>query len=344
MRKIIAIVFTLCICLCICACDEISQQIPAINDIAHSHNYGQWQISKPVTCLEDGEEKRTCECGAIETRTIDKMAHTEVIDNAVAPTCTETGLTEGKHCSVCNTLTVKQETVKAKGHTEVVDQAVAPTCTETGLTEGKHCSECNTIIVTPSTIPVKGHTEVVDTGVEPTCTTTGLTEGKHCSACNTIIVPQEVIEAQHNAPYGICLRCNEIMDEEKAVNHYFSTDISVAQGKYCATYYRGQLYVQYYIYDVYPEISMATTYDGRIAVTIKFHVIAAVIEEGEYYSSSGFLNYIIVLGDETIDSGYMSIRYNDGEVQETLYFDNIDSVSAMYGGNTFYINVGDYYF
>ena len=43
--------------------------------------------------------------------------HTEVIDKAVAPTCTSTGLTEGKHCSVCGNVTIAQEVVPALGHT-----------------------------------------------------------------------------------------------------------------------------------------------------------------------------------------------------------------------------------
>lgn len=45
------------------------------------------------------------------------IPHTEVVDKAVEPTCTETGLTEGKHCSVCSAVLVKQEVVPALGFT-----------------------------------------------------------------------------------------------------------------------------------------------------------------------------------------------------------------------------------
>ncbi|MBQ7580108.1 MAG: hypothetical protein IJU39_02240, partial [Clostridia bacterium] len=128
------------------------------------------------------------------------LGHTVVIDEAVAPNCTETGLTEGSHCSVCNTVLVAQEVVPALGHTVVIDEAVAPNCTETGLTEGSHCSVCNTVLVAPEVVPALGHTVVIDEAVAPTCTETGLTEGSHCSVCNEILVAQEVVPATGHTP------------------------------------------------------------------------------------------------------------------------------------------------
>ena len=121
-----------------------------------NHNYVL--TSSTATCTEAGTATYTCtKCGDSYTEDVPAKGHTEVIDAAVEPTCTETGLTEGKHCSVCNEVLVAQTVVPAKGHTEVIDAAVEPTCTETGLTEGKHCSVCNEVLVKQNVIDKLPH-------------------------------------------------------------------------------------------------------------------------------------------------------------------------------------------
>ena len=146
------------------------------------------------TCTDGGFTTNTCSaCGASYiSDEVAALGHDMVVDAAVAPTCTETGLTEGSHCTRCDHK-VAQEVVDALGHDLVVDAAVAPTCEETGLTAGEHCTRCDHVVA-QEVVDALGHDMVVDAAVAPTCTETGLTEGSHCTRCDHAVA-QEVVSA-----------------------------------------------------------------------------------------------------------------------------------------------------
>ena len=73
------------------------------------------------------------------------VSHDEVIDAAVVPTCTESGLTAGKHCSVCGAVLVMQNQAPAAGHrfTAYTSNNDA-TYTEDG-TKTAQCDVCDVI-------------------------------------------------------------------------------------------------------------------------------------------------------------------------------------------------------
>ena len=76
-----------------------------------THEY-ESKVTKDATCTAEGTLTYTCSlCEDSYTEAISAKGHTEVIDEAKAPTLTATGLTEGSHCSVCNKVLVAQNTI-----------------------------------------------------------------------------------------------------------------------------------------------------------------------------------------------------------------------------------------
>lgn len=112
--------------------------------------------------------------------------HMKVVDPAVAPTCSSTGLTEGAHCGVCGTVLIEQKTIARTAHS-YGQTVVTPTCGKDGYT--LHQCDCGNSYQTDAVSKTWAHTfeNATITGVdeygEPF-----QTSGKVCSTCKLEVV------------------------------------------------------------------------------------------------------------------------------------------------------------
>lgn len=171
------------------------------------------------TCTEDGYTTHTCAlCGHVVVDSeVAALGHDIVVDAAVEPTCTETGLTAGQHCSRCDAETVAQTEVPSLRHDwsegnecsrcgapkcehEWVDEVTAPTCVADGYTTHT-CSKCGENYK-DTTVPATGSHTWVETVVAPTCTEAG-SKTNTCSVCGETKT-EEIPATGHFYVIGIC--------------------------------------------------------------------------------------------------------------------------------------------
>ncbi len=201
-----------------------------VDKTAHTE---EWVVARDATCTEVGIRHKECSvCKTILAfESIPAKTHTEVVDEAVAPTCSKEGLTEGKHCSTCNAVLIPQKKVDKLAHTPsewIVD--IEATCSAAG-DRHQECTVCKLVLIAEVILP-KAHTEVIDKAITPTCTATGSTEGKHCSVCNTVLTKQEKLEKLAHTPsdwlvdteatcaavgsrHKKCTICKEVLETEE---------------------------------------------------------------------------------------------------------------------------------
>ena len=122
-----------------------------------------------ITSTDNGYDPIEIRTGITENKTI--HIHTEEEIPAVAPSCTETGLTAGVKCSECGEIITAQQELPALGH-DYKSVVVAPTCTEDGYTTYT-CSVCNDSYVSDHTDAL-GHSYTSEITTPATHTATGV--------------------------------------------------------------------------------------------------------------------------------------------------------------------------
>ena len=197
----------------------------------HTHSFGGYTIEIQPTCTVAGIERRYCECGESEARSISTISHSEIIIDGYAPTCSQIGITEGKKCSICNTV-LKEQTIipiDSEKHIEEIIKGTPANCISEGLTDGIKCTECGITLKKQEVIPLDGHSEEIIKGYNATCIRDGLTDGKKCLVCDVVLLEQEIIKSngQHIekiiegypstciknglSDKVVCSECNEVL-------------------------------------------------------------------------------------------------------------------------------------
>ena len=150
------------------------------------HSWGDWQVTRPKTCTEDGEQRRTCTvCGEQQTKKITaghEWGDWQVTQQA---TCYSYGY-QRRVCSACQ---MYEEREIARTSHQWVNEGyfIEPTCTEAGI-ERMTCALCGDM--QENTVRALGHlyeqdydgSDLVTWTQEPTCTVDGFGY-KTCLRC-----------------------------------------------------------------------------------------------------------------------------------------------------------------
>ncbi len=153
--------------------------------------------------------------------------HTVVRQDAVAVTCTRSGLTAGSYCSECNQILEAQQVITPTGHDSTVVEQVLGNCTEDGFVR-EYCSVCDTYFLSELTYAAGhsfGETTVV---TEASCEGEGLST-RACEECdyveeNVMSATGHTLIASDTTEEGtviyVCGECGYTTDNGSAADAY----------------------------------------------------------------------------------------------------------------------------
>ena len=269
-----------------CTEDQVCTVCGAVLNAALGHALKEYEAQAP-TCIEEGwEAYSVCtRCGYTTYTELPALGHKagsaatcmkpqvctvcgaelapalgheiEVLE-AVAATCTETGLSEGARCSRCGEVLAEQEQTPALGHLLLMTEDSRESCTDDGILT-RRCERCDhtetkevsggthswkpgAVLKEPtcseagvrelvcvfcgetqeSEIARMAHELVTAEAVGPTCTAEGMSAGVMCSVCGKVLVARDVLPpAGHRLIHTAGIGATETTDGVR--EHYTCT-------------------------------------------------------------------------------------------------------------------------
>ena len=97
MKKLLILIISAIFVLSLASCGIINNF--KSNDSAHTHEFGEWTVTKEATCVFDGERVSSCSCGEKRTEVIEFPGH-NYVSAIIEPTCMSDGYTTYT-CTYC---------------------------------------------------------------------------------------------------------------------------------------------------------------------------------------------------------------------------------------------------
>lgn len=239
----------------------------------HSHEYGEWVVTKEATCIEDGEKVRTCSCGETETEIIPAAGHSYGEPKVIREVSCEKNGEEEKTCTVCGNVAI--EIIPAIGHDFTAATKFAPkTCMRCGKTEGEALAK---VIAVGDTVDCESHHFTVES--------IGFTASLREKRGN--------VTYSHSSRYALVIKLDFTNLDKEALERFFSSRISEMTLEYKGKYnYEGEYWLPfgdivplsddslYIVYEV-PN-SMGDDVSGEIlaSFTIDGETYAVVVQKG----------------------------------------------------------------
>ena len=269
-----------------CTEDQVCTVCGAVLNAALGHALKEYEVQAP-TCIEEGWEAysvcircgyttytelpafghkagsaATCVkpqvCTVCGAELAPALGHEIEVLEAVAATCTETGLSEGARCSRCGEILAEQEQTPALGHLLLMTEDSRESCTDDGILT-RRCERCDhtetkevsggthswkpgAVLKEPtcseagirelvcvfcgetqeSEIARMAHELVTAEAVGSTCTAEGMSAGVMCSVCGKVLVAQDVLPpAGHRLIHTAGIGATETTDGVR--EHYTCT-------------------------------------------------------------------------------------------------------------------------